>query len=93
MLFKAEVITIVERLIGEISDLDNNGDDFRYPTLYSLEYRFDKKNIDIKNVYEYLKAMINFLDGCDSMLDAIADYQNEMKAEYDSEIRADMDWY
>ena len=37
--------------------------------------------------------MINFLDGCDSMLDAIADYQKEMKAEYDSEIRANMDWY
>ncbi|QAT42746.1 hypothetical protein [Aminipila luticellarii] len=53
-----EVIAIVERLIGEISGLDKNGDNFRYPTSYSLEYRFDKKNIDIKNVYEYLKAMI-----------------------------------
>lgn len=29
----------------------------------------------------YLKAIINFLEGCDSMLDAIADYESEMKAE------------
>lgn len=69
-----EVIAIVERLIGEISGLDKNGDNFRYPTSYSLEYRFDEKSVDIKNVYEYLKAMINFLDGCDSMLYAIANY-------------------
>lgn len=80
-----EVIAIVERMIEEISGLDKNGDNFRYPTSYSLEYRFDEKCLDIKNVYEYLKAMINFFDGCDSMLDAIADYQNEM--------RANMDWY
>ncbi|MEG0368229.1 MAG: hypothetical protein RR585_15400, partial [Coprobacillus sp.] len=41
-----EVITIVEKLIDELSRLDKNGDNFRYPTSYSLEYRFDEKNID-----------------------------------------------
>lgn len=80
-----EVITIVERLIDEVSSLDKNGDNFRYPTSYSLEYRFDEKSVDIKKAYEYLRAMINYFDGCDSMLDAIADYQSEM--------RANMDWY
>ena len=78
-------IDIVESLLDEINTLDKNGDNFRYPTSYSLEYRFDNKILDIINVYAYLKAIINFLDSCDSMLDAIADYENEM--------RASMDWY
>ena len=74
-------------------DLDKSGDNFRYPTSYSLEYRFDDKKLDISNVYKYLKAIINFLDSCDSMLDELADYENEMCAEYESEMRASMDWY
>lgn len=78
-------IDIVEGLLEEINELDKNGDNFRYPTSYSLEYRFDNKELDISNVYTYLKAIINFLDGCDSMLDAIADYQSEIKAEYEAE--------
>lgn len=49
--------------------------------------------MDLSNVYTYLKAIINFLEGCDSMLDAIADYESEMKAEYESEMMANMDWY
>lgn len=86
-------IDIVESLLDEINTLDKNGDNFRYPTSYSLEYRFDDKILDIINVYAYLKAIINFLDSCDSMLDAIADYENEMRAEYESEMRASMNWY
>ena len=77
-----EIVDIVERLINEINALDKNGDNFRYPTSYSLEYRFDDKILDLNNVYKYFKALINFLDGCDSMLDAIAEYQSEMQAEY-----------
>ena len=83
-----EIVDIVERLINEINALDKNGDNFRYPTSYSLEYRFDDKILDLNNVYKYFKALINFLDGCASMLDAIAEYQSEMQAEYEAE----MDW-
>ena len=86
-------IDIVEGLLDEINALDKSGDNFRYPTSYSLEYRFDDKKLDISNVYKYLKAIINFLDSCDSMLDELADYENEMCAEYESEMRASMDWY
>lgn len=82
------IIDIVEKLLDEINSLDKNGDNFRYPTSYSLEYRIDDKKIDLSNVYTYLKAIINFLEGCDSMLEAIADYESEMKAEYESEMRA-----
>lgn len=88
-----EVIDIVEKLLDEINSLDKNGDNFRYPTSYSLEYRIDDKKLDLSNVYTYLKAIINFLEECDSMLDAIADYESEMKAEYESEMMANMDWY
>lgn len=86
-------IDIVEGLLEEISKLDKNGDNFRYPTSYSLEYRFDDKKLDISNVYSYFKAIINFLDACDSMLEAIADYESEMRTEYESEMRESMDWY
>lgn len=87
------IIDIVEKLLDEIDSIDKNGDNFRYPTSYSLEYRIDNKELDLSNVYTYLKAIINFLEGCNSMLDAIADYESEMKAEYESEMRANMDWY
>lgn len=87
------IIDIVEKLLDEIDSIDKNGDNFRYPTSYSLEYRIDNKELDLSNVYTYLKAIINFLEGCNSMLDAIADYESEMEAEYESEMRANMDWY
>lgn len=86
------IIDIVEKLLDEIDSIDKNGDNFRYPTSYSLEYRIDNKELDLSNVYTYLKAIINFLEGCNSMLDVIADYESEMKAEYESEMRANMDW-
>lgn len=75
-------VDIAEIMINDISLLDKNGDNFRYPTSYSLEYRFDNKIIDLSNIYEYNMSLINFLNGCDAMLDSIADYQSEMIAEY-----------
>jgi hypothetical protein len=87
------IIGIAENLLYEIDTLDKKGDKFRYPTSYSLEYCFDDKKLDLSNVYTYLKSVINFLEGCDSMLDKIADYESEMKAEYEAEMRANMDWY
>lgn len=87
------IIDVVENLLNEINSLDKNGDNFRYPTSYSLEYRIDNKTIDLSNVYTCLMAIINFLEGCYFMLDSIADYENEMVAEYESEMMANMDWY
>lgn len=75
-------IDIVETEILELDALDKNGDCFRYPTSYSLEYRYNGKKVDVKNVFEYMRAIINFLEGCDSMLDAISDYESEMHSYY-----------
>lgn len=83
------LIDIVEKHLNNINSIDKNGDIFRYPTSYSLEYRFDSITLDLENIYRYLRAIVNFLDGCDSMLDAISDYQAEMRAENDIY----MDWY
>lgn len=77
-------IDIVEQEIIELDALDKNGDNFRYPTSYSLEYRIDNKKIDVKNVFEYMRSIINFLDACDLMLDAIAEHESEMHSYYDS---------
>lgn len=64
-------------------------------TIEKSEFNEDNINkvLDINNIYRYLKAIINFLDSSDSMLDAIADYQNEIKAEYEAEMRSNMEWY
>lgn len=71
---------ITEKELTFISSIDKTGYNFRYPTSYSLEYKIDDINLDFKNVYEYFKSIINFLDSCDSMLDAISEYENEMRS-------------
>ena len=81
--YDIEAINITEKQLKFISSIDKTGYNFRYPTSYSLEYRIDNIDLDFKNVYEYFKSIINFLDGCDSMLNAISDYQNEMRSYVD----------
>lgn len=87
-----DIIGIVDKALCTIDQIDKNGDMFRYPTTYSLEYKFDKKSIDICNVYRYFKSLINFLDGCDMMLDEIAEYESDMRAEYEAEMSSYMVW-
>lgn len=56
-----EIIDIVESQIQELGNIDKNGDIFRYPTSYSLEYRFDNIDIDLKNVYEFSREYSTFV--------------------------------
>lgn len=56
-----EIIDIVESQIQELGNIDKNGDIFRYPTSYSLEYRFDNINIDLNNTYEFMQGIFNFV--------------------------------
>ena len=67
-----EIIDIVESQIQELGNIDKNGDIFRYPTSYSLEYRFDNINIDLNNTYEFMQGIFNFCDGCDGEFKAVA---------------------
>lgn len=81
------IIDIVKSQIQELGNIDINGDIFRYPTSYSLEYRFD--NIDLKNAYEFMQGIFNFCDGCDSESEAVADWKSDMR----SEMAQYTDWY
>ncbi|NKF05687.1 hypothetical protein J1C67_16525 [Clostridium gasigenes] len=75
------VINIVEKQLKELSSIDKNGDMFRYPASYSFEYKFNDKDIDLKNVYKYMQAIFNFLDGCDYEFSYIEDYEAECRDE------------
>ena len=86
-----EIMEIVDKVLCTIDQIDKNGDIFRYSTTYSLEYKFDKKSIDIGNTYRYFKSLVNFLDACDSMLDEIAKYESDMRIEYEAEMSSYMD--
>lgn len=78
-----KIVEIVEELFDEIDVLDKKGDQFRYPTGYNLEYRFDNKKVDLSNVYTYYKSIINFLEGCDYKFYEIENYQSEVIADVD----------
>lgn len=84
-----DIIDIVESQIQELSNIDKNGDIFRYPTSYSLEFRFDNVDIDLKNVYEFMQAIFNFCDGCDCEFEAVADWESDMR----NEMAQYLDWY
>ena len=84
-----EIIDIVESQIQELGNIDKNGDIFRYPTSYSLEYRFDNINIDLNNTYEFMQGIFNFCDGCDGEFEAVADWESDMR----SEMAQYADWY
>ena len=75
------IINIVEEELKELSKIDKNGDMFRYPTSYSLEYKFNNIKVELKNIFEYMKSIFNYLDCCDSIFRDIEDYEAECRAE------------
>lgn len=88
----ANDIDVVERLLFDIDELDKKGDIFRYPTSYSLEYRFDNKIVDVGNIYEILCSIINCLDGYRETLDEIVEYEEERQTEYEADMESNMEW-
>lgn len=75
-------IDIAEAYIKKLEEIDKNGDTFRYPVNYGMQYRFCNQVVDINNVHSWMQGIFNFLDGCDSMLSAIYDYECEMRSYY-----------
>lgn len=73
-------LKLFEKYVKELSVIDKKGDIFRYPCSYSMKYKFNNEPIDIDNVYRWMQGMFQLLDGCDSMLDSIADYESEMNS-------------
>lgn len=78
-----DTLEAFEENVRELSRIDKNGDLFRYPCTYSFEYKLDEETVDLENVYNWMQGMYNLLDGCDSMLDNIADYEFEAMQYWD----------
>lgn len=76
-----EVISVVEEHVKELSSIDKNGDVFRYPTDYSLDYKINSKYVDLLNVYKFMQSIYYFLNCCDNVFSMVADYESDMRAE------------
>lgn len=66
-------IIFIEEQLKIIDSIDKEGDTFRYPTSKNLDYTFNNKTIDLKNIYNCFYAIINFIQAYE---DAI-EYSNE----------------
>ena len=42
----------------------------------------DNINLDVMNVYGFMLGIINFLNGCDALLEHISDCEADMRSEY-----------
>jgi len=82
-----ETLNLAEKYIKSLNSLDKNGDIFRYPCSYSNEYKFNDKEIDVANFYNYLLGLFHFIEGCGEWLGNIKDYEMEMKLEYEADMR------
>ena len=72
-----QALDVLEEHIIELNHIDKQGDTFRYPFTYSFEYKMQNKELDMKNVYQWMQGMFNILDGCDGILDEMADFEYE----------------
>jgi len=81
-------IDLAESYIISIKHLDKNGDKFRYPCGYNLQYYFDDREFDVENVFTYMTALFKFIDSCQSWLSYIQDIENEIRSEWLSEMRS-----
>ena len=82
--FDTSIIDTTENMLYLMDKIDKKGYTFRYPTTYELQYNFNNKTIDLRNVYEYFRAVINFLNGCDSMFTEISEFEADRRCEYKS---------
>ena len=74
----------VSQRLEELSKLDKGGFLFRYPVNKSMEYKIPGgKTLDVRSIYECQMAVIEFLDGCNSVIDEMADYELEMSQGYE----------
>jgi len=71
------------KYIQTFHNFDQSSDLFRYPCNKKMEvYFLEVKNFDIENVSSCFQELCNFLDGVDSMLSEVKDYESEMAAYY-----------
>ncbi|MTI67139.1 MAG: hypothetical protein FH753_11160 [Firmicutes bacterium] len=72
--------------LRHLNNFDVEADKFRYPFSKNLNIYFDKKHkFDIDNVNNFFKELLSFLSGVKGMMS----YHNEIKAEWQSEMRSE----
>lgn len=75
-------LDIAEQNLRDVAQVDRNGDAFRYPTSYSLEYLTDNMTIDLKNAYEHIRSLCNFFEACSCiLLYDVPKYEEEMQGQ------------
>lgn len=78
--YDKETLDLAETYIESLNSLDKNGDMFRYPCTFSNEYKFNNKEVDVENFYSYMLGLFNFIDGCNSWLEEINDWEMKMRS-------------
>lgn len=79
-------VELADKYIKKFKSIDKNGDTFRYPVTYGLQHKFNGEKIDFIQAYSWMQGVFNFLDGCDSMLSEIYDFECEMRFNYECEM-------
>ena len=72
--------------IQELSRIDKNGDMFRYPFSYNLQYRLCDRPIDIDKAVCWMLSIVDALDGCSQMLTVIKEYEGDLKPQFIAKI-------
>lgn len=80
--YDLNVVYCADTYLSELSALDKQGDKFRYPTNYGLEYHLQLKRIDYYQAIYWLIGIFNFVNGCSDMLDAAYEYECDMRSQY-----------
>lgn len=80
--YDLNVIHLADTYLNELSTLDKQGDRFRYPTNYGLEYHLQLTKVDYYQAIYWLISVFNFVDGCSCMLDVAYEFECEMRSEH-----------
>lgn len=77
-----DVVSLADTYLSELSKLDKQGDRFRYPTNYGLEYHLQLNKIDYYQAIYWLISIFNFVNGCSDMLDSAYEFECEIRDDY-----------
>ena len=80
--YDLSVLQMADTYLSKLSALDKEGDRFRYPTNYGLEYHLQLTTVDYYQAIYWLISIFNFVNGCSDMLNAAYDYECDMRSAY-----------
>ena len=80
--YDLSVLQMADTYLSKLSALDKEGDRFRYPTNYGLEYHLQLTKVDYYQAIYWLISIFNFVNGCSDMLDAAYGYECDMRSAY-----------